>query len=105
MKMVKAVIRPEKEFDVVSGLEKAGFYSLTKFDVLGRGRQKGVQVGSATYDELAKLMLMIVVEDKDANKVVETIQTSARTGNFGDGKIFVSDVKEAYTIRTGKSRL
>ena len=103
--MIKAVIRPEKEFDVVQGLEKEGFYSLTKLDVLGRGRQKGVQVGSATYDELAKLMFMIVVDDKDAARVVETIQSHARTGNFGDGKIFLSDVKEAHTIRTGRNRL
>ena len=105
MKMVKAVIRPEKEFDVVSALEKNGFYSMTKFDVLGRGRQRGVQVGSATYDELSKLMLIIVVEDKEAPKVIETILKSAQTGNFGDGKVFVSSVKDAYTIRTGKNRL
>jgi nitrogen regulatory protein PII 1 len=103
--MIKAVIRPEREFEVVNGLEKEGFYSLTKMDVLGRGRQKGVQVGSAVYDELAKLMMFIVVEDKDSKKVVETITRHAQTGNFGDGKIFVSDVKEAYTIRTGKSKL
>ena len=105
MKMIKAVIRPEKEFDVVHGLEKEGFYSLTKLDVLGRGKQKGVQVGSATYDELAKLMLIIVVEDKDASRVLETIQSHARTGNFGDGKIFVTDVGQSFTIRTGKNRL
>lgn len=105
MKMVKAVIRPEKEFDVVKALEAEGFFSLTKMDVLGRGRQKGVQVGTALYDELAKLLLFIVVEDKDVPKVIETILKSAVTGNFGDGKIFVSDVKESYTIRTGKNKL
>ena len=105
MKMIKAVIRPEKEFDVVGGLEKEGFFSLTKMDVLGRGRQKGVKVGNTVYDELAKLFLFLVVEDKDAPKAIETIQKHARTGNFGDGKIFISDVKEAYTIRTGKNRL
>lgn len=105
MKMIKAIIRPEKEFDVVNGLEKEGFYSLTKVDVLGRGKQKGVQVGGATYDELAKLMLILVAEDKDVPRVIGTIQNHARTGNFGDGKIFVSDVKEAYTIRTGKAQL
>lgn len=105
MKMVKAIIRPEKEFEVIAGLEKAGFYSLTKFDVLGRGRQRGVQIGNAMYDELAKLMLVIVVEDGDLDKVVETIQTHAKTGNFGDGKMFISDISEAITIRTGKNRL
>src|SRR6185503_14115591 len=105
MKMIKAVIRPEREFEVVGGLEKEGFYSLTKMDVLGRGRQKGVQVGSTVYDELAKLMLFIVVEDKDAPRVVETITRHARTGNFGDGRIFLTDVEETYTIRTGKNKL
>ena len=105
MKMIKAIIRPEKEFDVVHSLEKESFYSLTKLDVLGRGRQKGVQVGSAVYDELAKLLLIIVVPDEDEKKVVGIIQNSAKTGNYGDGKIFVSDVKEAYTIRTGKNKL
>ena len=105
MKMIKAVIRPEKEFDVIHGLEKEGFYSLTKLDVLGRGKQKGVQVGSAVYDELAKLMILIVVETKDAPKVVKIIQDHAKTGNYGDGKIFVNDVQEAYTIRTGKNKL
>ena len=87
MKLIKAIIRPEKELDVVHGLEKEGFYSLTKLDVLGRGRQKGVQVGSAIYDELAKLMLIIVVEDKDASRLIKTIEDHAKTGNFGDGKI------------------
>ena len=105
MKMIKAIIRPEKEFEVVHGLEKEGFYSLTKLDVLGRGKQKGIQVGSATYDDLAKLLLIITVEDKDVTKVVETIRSTAKTGNFGDGKVFVSDVKEVYTIRTGKKGL
>lgn len=104
MKMIKAVIRPEKEYDVVSGLEKAGFYSLTKVDVLGRGRQRGIQVGNTTYDELSKLMLMLVVENKEANRVIELIQQHARTGNFGDGKIFVTDVAQTYTIRTGQKQ-
>jgi len=105
LKMIQAIIRPEKEFEVVYALEKERFYSLTKLDVLGRGRQKGVQVGRTTYDELAKLMLIVVVEDEDAPKVVKTIQRYARTGNFGDGKIFALDVEEAYTIRTGKKAL
>ena len=90
---------------MIRGLEKKGFYSLTKLDVLGRGRQRGVRVGGAIYDELAKLLLILVVEDKDAPKVVKTIREYANTGNFGDGKIFVSEVREAYTIRTGKNNL
>lgn len=105
MRMIKAVIRPEKEMEVVSGLEKGGFYSLTKMDVLGRGKQKGVQVGDVVYDELAKMMLIVVVDDRDTPQVIRIIQDHARTGNHGDGKIFVSEVKEAYTIRTGKAKL
>lgn len=103
--MIQAVIRPEREWDVVSALEKEGFYSLTKMDVLGRGRQKGVQVGNTVYDELAKLMIWVAVEEKDALKVIDIIIRHAQTGNFGDGKVFVSDLKEAYTIRTGKNKL
>lgn len=104
MKMIKAIIRPEKEYAVIDGLEKGGFYSLTKVDVLGRGRQRGIQVGNTTYDELSKLMLMIVVEDKEANRLIQLIQQHAKTGNFGDGKIFVSHVEKTYTIRTGEKR-
>ncbi len=105
MKMIRAIIRPTKEEAVVSALDKAGFYSLTKMHVFGRGRQKGIQVGPILYDELPKLMLMLVVEDKDAAKVVSIIENSARTGNIGDGKMFITEVSEAYTIRTGKKGL
>lgn len=105
MKMVKAIIRPEKEYEVISALENAGFYSLTKIDILGRGKQKGIQVGEVVYDELAKLMLIIVVEDDAAEAAITTIKKSAHTGNYGDGKIFVVPVEEAYTIRTGSQGL
>ncbi len=105
MKMIRAIIRPTKEEVVVGALDKAGFSSLTKMHVFGRGRQKGIQVGPILYDELPKLMLMLVVEDKDAAKVVSIIENSARTGNIGDGKIFVSEVLEAYTVRTGEQTL
>ena len=103
MKLIKAVVRPEKETDVIQGLEQAGVSALTKWDVLGRGRQKGIQVGAAVYGELSKLCLMLVVQDDDVTKAVEAILKTAKTGHPGDGRIFVSDVKEAYTIRTGKS--
>ena len=103
MKLIKAIIRPEKETDVIQGLEQAGLSALTKWDVLGLGRQKGIRVGGAVYDELSKLCCLLVVQDQDAPKAVETILASARTGHPGDGRIFISDVKEAYTIRTGKA--
>jgi len=105
MKMIRAIIRPNKEEKVVEHLEKEGFYSLTKMNVFGRGKQKGIRVGTVCYDELPKVMLMLVVEDKDAPKAVNVIQNSARTGNIGDGKIFVTEVAEAYTVRTGAKGL
>ncbi len=105
MKMIRAIIRPNREENVVEHLEKEGFYSLTKMNVFGRGKQKGIRVGTVCYDELPKVMLMLVVEDGDVLKAVNVIQNSARTGNIGDGKIFVTDVSEVYTVRTGVSGL
>jgi nitrogen regulatory protein PII 1 len=105
MKRVFAILRPEKENDVIAALEKENFYALTKFPVTGRGRQGGVQVGSVTYPELAKSMIMLVVEDQDYLRAVRTIKESAYTGHPGDGKIFIQDVQEAYTIRTGQRGL
>ena len=105
MKMIRAIIKPEKVEEVVNALEKEGVISLTKVDVFGRGKQKGIQVGSSIYDELPKVMLMIVVKDAKAEKVIDVIGDNARTGNIGDGKIFVSTVDEAYTIRTGEKGL
>lgn len=105
MKMIRAVIRPEREGEVATALERAGFSALTKMDVFGRGRQRGIKIGSARYDEIAKLMLMLVVEDKDAQRAVDIIKISARTGNFGDGKIFVTPVERVLTVRTGEETL
>ncbi len=105
MKMVRAFIRPEKEQEVVLALEGAGFGSLTKMPVFGRGKQKGLQVGPIYYDELPKTLLMMVVEDDEAGPVVDLIEDKARTGFIGDGKIFLSPVEEAYTIRTGEAGL
>jgi nitrogen regulatory protein PII 1 len=105
MKMVRAIVRPEKVEDVVEALEKEEVIALTKVDVFGRGKQKGIQVGSSIYDELPKVMLMIVVENEEAEKVIEVIENNARTGNIGDGKIFITAVNQAYTIRTGEKGL
>ena len=103
--MIRAIIRPERESDVVNALERSGFSALTKMDVLGRGKQRGIKIGSAKYDEIAKQMLMLVVEDKDLERAVDIIKVSARTGNFGDGKIFVTPVEGVVTIRTGDNLL
>lgn len=105
MKMIRAFIRPEKEQEVVLALEGAGFPSLTKMPVFGRGKQKGLQVGPVHYDELPKTLLMMVVDDKNVEKVVKMINEKARTGFVGDGKIFVSPVDNAFTVRTGEAGL
>lgn len=104
MKMIKAIIRPEKEADVLRQLESEGIYGMTKLDVLGRGKQRGIQVGNTLYEELSKLMLMIVVSDEECDKAVNAISKAAFTGNYGDGKIFISPMEEVYTIRTGESQ-
>lgn len=105
MKMIRAFIRPEKEQEVVLALEGAGFPSLTKIPVFGRGKQKGLQVGPVHYDELPKTLIMAVVDTADVDKAVGIIQDKARTGFIGDGKIFISPVEASYTVRTGEAVL
>ncbi len=105
MKMIRAVVRPEKESAVVTALARAKFPALTKWDVQGRGKQQGIQVGSQLYDELAKAMILIVVDDQQVDQVTQIIREAAFAGYPGDGKIFVTPVEAAYTIRTGKPEL
>lgn len=100
MKMIKGIVRPEKVEAVVDALAEAGFVALTKIDVVGRGKQKGLEVGGVHYDELPKTLLMLVTDDGNADKIADIIIENGRTGHFGDGKIFVTPVEEVYTIRT-----
>ena len=102
MKLIRAIIRPEREEPVVAALEAAGIVSLTKMDVLGRGQQRGIQVGASVYDEIPKVQLLIVVEDARVEAAVAAIEAAAKTGQYGDGKLFISPVDAAYTIRTGE---
>ncbi len=105
MKMIRAMVRPEKDEDVTDGLAESGFFALTKMHVFGRGKQKGITVGTTTYDEFPKTLIMLVVNDEDVDEVVKIIKYKAFTNNFGDGKIFISPIEEAYTIRTGAKGL
>ncbi len=108
MLMVRAIVRPEKIDEVLSALMYAGFPSVTKMDVYGRGKQRGMKVGEVTYDELPKELIFTVVNDNDKDFVVETILKAAKSGSkgaFGDGKIFISQVEEAYTVSSGKKEL
>lgn len=106
--MIRAIVRPEKVDEVLSALMYAGFPSVTKMDVYGRGRQRGMKMGEITYDELPKELIFTVVEDHDKDFVIETILKSARTGTkgaFGDGKLFISKIDEAYTVSSGVKQL
>ena len=102
MRMIRAVIRPDREEQVVNALESSGIVSLTKMDVFGRGQQKGVQVGNTIYSELPKVMLTIVVEESKLDGAIAAIQAAAKTGQHGDGKIFISPVDAVFTVRTGE---
>ncbi len=104
MYMLKAIIRPEKTDQVLKALLDAGYPSVTKVPVFGRGKQRGLKVGSVNYDELPKEMLLIVVPPKDKDFVVKTILETAKSGssgNYGDGKIFIQPVEEMYTVSSG----
>ena len=101
MIMVRAVVRPEKCDEVLAALMEAGFPAVTKMDVYGRGKQRGMRVGEVTYDELPKEMFFTVIKEADKEFVVKIIMQTARTGEtgaYGDGKIFVSPVDEVYTV-------
>ncbi len=102
MVLIRSIIRPGQTSTVLSELLSAGFPAVTKMDVYGRGKQKGVKVGEVYYDEIPKEMLLMVVKDEDKDDVIRIIMKYARTGegNFGDGRIFVSPVEEAYTVST-----
>lgn len=104
MMMIRAIVRPEKVEEVKAALLEAGYPAVTKMEVFGRGKQRGLKVGNVTYDELPKEMLMIVVQDYEKDVIVRTILENARTGekgSHGDGKIFISPVEEVYTISSG----
>jgi nitrogen regulatory protein PII 1 len=104
MIMIRSIIRPEKVDDVLAALMEAGFPAITKFPVVGRGKQRGIKIGEVTYDEIQKEQIIIVVKNADKDYVLETILKAARTGTkgaFGDGKIFITPVLEVYTISSG----
>lgn len=104
MIMIRSIVRPEKVDDVLAALMEAGFPGVTKMSVVGRGKQRGIKIGEITYDEIPKELLLTVVKDQDKDFAIRTIVKAARTGEkgaFGDGKIFVVPIEEAYTISSG----
>ena len=107
MKKIEAVIRPFKLDDVKDALLEEGIRGMTISEVRGYGRQKGHKEtyrGSEYQIEFVpKIKIEIVVEDKIADKVVDAILRTAKTGQVGDGKIFISNIEDAIRIRTDES--
>jgi nitrogen regulatory protein P-II 1 len=106
MKKIEAIIKPDMFSYVKVALGKAGYTSLTAYDVKGRGKQSGIieTVDGKTIraDILPKTKIEIVVEDKDVKEVTDIIIKTASTGSIGDGKIFISKIDDAIRIRTGE---
>ena len=105
MKKIEALSRPFKLEDVKIALVNAGIVGMTVSEVRGFGRQKGqverYRGSEFTVEFLQKLKLDIVVDDEKVDTVVTAIQDAARTGEIGDGKIFVSTIESVIRIRTG----
>jgi nitrogen regulatory protein PII 1 len=104
MLMIRAIVRPEKVDAVLEGLMTEGFPAVTRMNVSGRGKQRGIKIGDITYDEIPKELLIMVVPDGDKDLVIKTVMSAARSGDkgaFGDGKIFISPVDEVYTVSSG----
>ena len=106
MKLVKSIIRPNKVDEVRDALEKLSISGLTVTDVRGHGRQKGhtaVYRGKEySVTLLPKVEIEVVVPDNVVDDVIEAIMAAARTGEIGDGRVFVLPVEQSYNIRTGE---
>ena len=104
MKMVQAVLRPEKIDEVKKELEEGGFIALTIIEVRGRGEQKGIKLEfrgtKMEVDLLPKVKIELVVREEEVGKVVGIIKAAARTGKVGDGKIFILPVERMLKVRT-----
>ena len=107
MKMIKAIIKPERFEFVKKALEEKGFNGMTITEVKGRGEQKGITLeyrgGQYIVDLLPKIQLEIVARDTDVDMIITIITDSARTGKIGDGKIFILPVEKSIRIRTGET--
>ena len=108
MNKIEAIIRPERLTAVKDALADAGLVGINVAQVTGRGNQRGIEmrgprgVGSYVVDMLPKVKLELVVLDQDTRRAIDIVVETARTGNIGDGKIFVYPVSNAIRIRTGE---
>lgn len=107
MKIVMAIIKPFKLEEVRDGLTGVGVHGLTVTEVKGYGRQKGhteiYRGAEYAVSFLPKIKIEVAVSDELVDRVIETITAAARTGQIGDGKIFVSSIEKAVRIRTGET--
>jgi nitrogen regulatory protein P-II 1 len=107
MKKIEAIIKPFKLDEVKEALQEIGLQGMTVIEAKGFGRQKGqtelYRGAEYVVDFLPKMKIEVVVADDQLAAAVEAIQTAARTGRIGDGKIFVSDIAEVIRIRTGET--
>lgn len=106
LKKIEAIIREDKFNDVKDALEKIGIVGMNIMEIRGRGRQGGITLagrsGSYQVDLLPKIQLNIILSDHNLEETVEAIVRAARTGDKGDGLIFIYSVEEAIRIRTGE---
>ena len=107
MKKIEAIIKPFKLEEVKENLGLIGIHGMTVIEVKGFGRQKGhtelYRGAEYIVDFLPKVKIEIVVSNEDLDKTVESIQSTAKTGRIGDGKIFVTDLEQVVRIRTGEA--
>jgi nitrogen regulatory protein P-II 1 len=106
MKKIEAIVREEKLDLVKETLEKMGYYGMTLTEVSGRGKQRGIKLqwrtGEYNVDFLPKLKIEVVVMDEDVPKILNAITRISRTGEEGDGKIFLIPIENCVRIRTGE---
>lgn len=109
MKLIKSIVRPNKVDDVKSALEKLQISGMTVTEVRGHGKQKG---HTAIYrgqeyqvSLLPKMQIEVVVSDASVDDVIKAIVAAARTGEIGDGRVFVLPVNDSYKIRTGEREM
>ncbi|HEX4198535.1 MAG TPA: P-II family nitrogen regulator [Caulobacteraceae bacterium] len=107
MKKIEAIIKPFKLDEVKEALQELGVQGMTVLEAKGYGRQKGhtelYRGAEYVVDFLPKIKIEVVIADDQLQAALDVIQTAARTGRIGDGKIFVSDITEVVRIRTGES--
>jgi nitrogen regulatory protein P-II 2 len=107
MKLITAIIKPFKLEEVRDALSRVGVLGMTITEVKGYGRQKGhtelYRGAEYAVNFLPKIRIEVAVPDEDSDKVVEAIGSAAKTGQIGDGKIFVTPIEQALRIRTGET--